>query len=90
MPFFFVTASVFEGSALTTCGLAGTTGGTNAVLPESIIRGRSRQRMVDPSFSHTLWQCNGGLRAPPLSFDDESLARKGCESVQTSVLLTER
>ena len=47
MPFFFVTASVFEGSALMTCcGLAGALGVTNAVLPESIISGRSRQRMI--------------------------------------------
>ena len=45
MPFFLATA--FSGSALTTwCGLAGATGATNAVVLESIISGRSRQRMI--------------------------------------------
>ena len=48
MPFFFGEMSpVFGGSALATCaGLAGATGATNAVVPESIISGRSRQRMI--------------------------------------------
>ena len=47
MPFFLAVASpAFGGSALTTCGRAGATGATNAVVLESIISGRSRQRMI--------------------------------------------
>ena len=46
MPFFLATASPSFSALTTWCGLAGATGATNAVLPESIISGRSRQRMI--------------------------------------------
>ena len=87
MPFFFVTASVFEGSALTTCGLAGTTGGTNAVLPESIISGRS-QRMI--SLQKLFEGCGSAMEVfvcPFFQPHGSPLACKGCESVLASVLL---
>ena len=72
MPFFLATASpVFGGSALTICGLAGATGATNAVVLESIISGSNRQRMVDPSFRYTLWQCSGGIQGPVSVADND-------------------
>ena len=47
MPFFLATASPSFSALTTCCGLAGATGATNAVLPESIIRGRrNRQRIA--------------------------------------------
>ena len=45
MPFFLATASPSFSALTTWCGLAGATGATNAVLPESINSGRS-QRMI--------------------------------------------
>ena len=63
MPFFLATASPSFSALTMCCGLAGATGATKAVLPESIISGSNRQRMVDPSLSHTLWQCSGASAA---------------------------
>ena len=48
MPFFLAVASpAFGGSALTTCGLAGALGATNAVVLESSSSVRNWQRMID-------------------------------------------
>ena len=88
MPFFFVTASVFEGSALMTCcGLAGALGVTNAVLPESINSGRS-QRMI--SLQKLFEGCGSAMEVfvcPFFQPHGSPLACKGCESVLASVLL---
>ena len=88
MPFFLATASpVLGGSALTTCGLAGAFGATNAVLPESINSGRS-QRMI--SLQKLFEGCGSAMEVfvcPFFQPHGSPLACKGCESVLASVLL---
>ena len=86
MPFLATASPSF--SALTTCcGLAGATGVTNAVLPESIISGRS-QRMI--SLQKLFEGCGSAMEVfvcPLFQQHGSPLACKGCESVLASVLL---
>ena len=88
MPFFLAVASpAFGGSALTTCGRAGATGATNAVLLESINSGRS-QRMI--SLQKLFEGCGSAMEVfvcPLFQPHGSPLACKGCESVLASVLL---
>ena len=62
MPFFLATASPgLGGSALTTCGLVGAFGATNAVLPESIISGRRNRPRIASKACRGLSQYYGRL-----------------------------
>ena len=87
MPFFLATASPSFSALTTCCGLAGATGVTNAVLPESIISGKS-QRMI--SLQKLFEGCGSAMEVfvyPLFQPHGSPLACKGCESVLASVLL---
>ena len=87
MPFFLATALPSFSALKTCCGLAGATGVTNAVLPESIISGRS-QRMI--SLQKLFEGCDSAMEVfvcPLFQPHGSPLACKGCESVLASVLL---
>ena len=87
MPFFLATASPSFSALTTFCGLAGATGATNAVLPESINSGRS-QRMI--SLQKLFEGCGSAMEVfvcPFFQPHGSPLACKGCESVLASVLL---
>ena len=87
MPFFLATALPSFSALKTCCGLAGATGVTNAVLPESINSGRS-QRMI--SLQKLFEGCDSAMEVfvcPLFQPHGSPLACKGCESVLASVLL---
>ena len=87
MPFFLATASPSFSALTTCCGLAGATGATNAVLPESSSSER-RQRMI--SLKKRFEGCGSAMDVflwPSFQPNGSPLARKACESVLASVLL---
>ena len=86
MPFFLATASPSFSALTMCCGLAGATGATNALAPESSSVNANLQRMISIKAGRGLSVSPEVFNSRLLRLEGESLAGKGCESVLASVL----
>ena len=72
MPFFLATASPSFSALTTCCGLAGATGATNALAPESSSSERNWQRMVTQQSSSSDRSALGLFEPRPFRLGAES------------------